>query len=78
MPATIATAIETPGRIIFRCLTFDITGWRGFIAPVRVDGWVRPRRAELPWVLLRQRAEGPELGHVVFDHHVPNGEECRD
>ena len=23
-----------------RNLTFDITGWRGFIAPVRVDGWV--------------------------------------
>lgn len=21
--------------------TFDMTGWRGFIAPVRVDGWVR-------------------------------------
>ena len=27
--------------------TFDITGWRGFIAPVRVDGWVgRSRYAE--------------------------------
>jgi len=25
---------------IGRRLTFDITGWRGFIAPVRVDGWV--------------------------------------
>ena len=32
--------LEAPGQQT-RSLTFDITGWRGLIAPVRVDGWVR-------------------------------------
>lgn len=31
-------------------LTFDITGWRGLIAPVRVDGWVGRHVGERPGV----------------------------
>ena len=28
------------GLVFAVIVTFDMTGWRGFIAPVRVDGWV--------------------------------------
>ena len=40
-------------------LTFDITGWRGFITPVRVDGWVSAHgRPEGQVVSVPQRFQG--------------------
>ena len=41
--STRSRMLESMG--ILRPPTFDITGWRGLIAPVRVDGWVRAQRA---------------------------------
>ena len=70
-PASAGDTLQTLNFLETRTSTFEKTGWRSFIAPVRVDGWLAVKVNYAKICLLRTRNFFGHDGKTVLLKHDP-------